>query len=74
VKPPEPVLILDCGHVEWKKGKCATTDCPNFLGDDPRPMLASMLAIALMLLWVRFVTGRGAIEIIMDALPDLPGL
>lgn len=30
-----------------------------------------MLAVALLLLWVRWVTGSGAIEILLDALPDL---
>lgn len=65
--------ILSCGHVELKRGHCATTDCPNFIGTE-KVMWASMLAIGAMLLYVRMVTGRGAIGIIMDALPALPGL
>lgn len=36
-----------------------------------RAEVASMVACWAMLLWVRIVTGRGAINIIMDALPDL---
>jgi hypothetical protein len=67
------VLILDCGHVEFKHGRCATTDCPNYLGTQ-KAMWASMVLIVVLLGWVRLVTGRGAIEIIMDALPALPGL
>lgn len=73
MRPPDPVLILDCGHVEFKRRKCATTDCPNFIGTE-KMMWASMLAIALILLYVRVFTGRGAISIIMDALPALPGV
>jgi hypothetical protein len=73
VRPPDPVHILDCGHVEFKHGHCATTDCPNYLGNRV-PMVTSMLLSTALLLWVRIVTGRGAIEIIMDALPALPGL
>lgn len=73
MRPPDPVIILDCGHVEFKRRKCATTDCPNFIGGD-QSLWASMLAIVMILLWVRMVTGRGAISIIMDALPALPGV
>ena len=27
--------ILDCNHVEIRDGKCATTDCHNFVDLDP---------------------------------------
>jgi hypothetical protein len=73
VRPPDPVVILDCGHVEFKRGKCATTDCPNFIGLQKALWFSMALMVAL-LAWVRLVTGRGAIEIIMDALPALPGV
>ena len=36
-----------------------------------RGELGSILASAGLLLWVRVVTGRGAISIILDSLPDL---
>jgi hypothetical protein len=29
-KEPQPVK-LDCGHIEIRKGHCATTDCPRFV-------------------------------------------
>jgi hypothetical protein len=37
-------------------------------------MWFSMALMVALLAWVRLVTGRGAIEIIMDALPALPGV
>jgi hypothetical protein len=33
--------------------------------------VASMIAIAAILIWVRIVTGRGMLDIISDALPPL---
>jgi hypothetical protein len=66
-------VVLDCGHVEYRPGKCATTDCRNYVGVQ-KAMWASTVAIAGLLLWVRVVTGRGAISIILDTLPALPGM
>ena len=40
-------------------------------------MLAETLSIVgcfVLMWWVRMVTGRGAFEIIMDALPPIPGI
>lgn len=66
-------VILECGHVEIRKGHCATTDCHLYIGP-PRNLkaeVASMIAIGAMLIWVRVITGRGALDIIMDSLPPL---
>jgi len=68
------VAILNCGHIAIRPGQCATTDCPNFVGDSKRNWVMevfSMIAVAGILVWVRSVTGRGALDIILDALPPL---
>lgn len=66
----EPV-ILSCGHVELAGGGCATVGCENEQKTSRMMEWLSMLAIAVLLLWVRWETGRGAIDIIMDNLPSL---
>lgn len=34
MREPEPPTILSCGHVSVKDDRCATTDCPNYVGID----------------------------------------
>jgi hypothetical protein len=78
MRPIEPPVILDCGHIEIKNGYCATIDCPNFIDaphtDSPRNIKAeaiSIIASGALLIWVRVVTGRGALDILSDYLPSL---
>lgn len=35
MRDPDPVVILDCGHVEIEEGCCATTDCRNYVNRQP---------------------------------------
>lgn len=45
--------------------------------ETPRNVLAETVSIVgcfVLMWWVRMVTGRGAFEIIMDALPPIPGI
>lgn len=74
MRDPDPPVFLDCCHVEHPpaSGHCQTTDCPN-VEPPRRPFYewASVAAVALLLAWVKWETGRGFVQIYFDSLPEL---
>lgn len=74
MRPPDPAVLLDCGHVEHPQstGFCQTVDCPN---REPMRHLVyewgSVVVIGLILWWVQAATGRGMVRILLDSLPSL---
>lgn len=74
MRDPDPVVILDCGHVEHPPASvcCQTIGCPN--RQPVRKPFYEWVSAGMVgaILWsVQHATGRGMVEILMDSLPRL---